>query len=416
MKSASIHDLLAELKPGLSVYLPGAAAEVTALRAIFAADPERCAGVNFIGCFVPGMNDFDYAGLTPNTSLTTFMMPPTMRASFEAGRLKLIPLPYSEIAEYLAGRARFDLALFHLAPPDADGLCATGIASDFASLVWPRARRRIALINQAMPVMPRGPRLPIEEADLVIEIDSPIIEGGAAPDTAEANAIAERVAALVGDGAAIQFGIGGAPAAVLARLTDRKRLVIRSGMVIDSVQALAEAGALAADGAHITGLAYGSADFYRYLAESDLIEFADTRITHGAAALSTVERFTSINSALEIDLFGQANLEWRGERVISGVGGAPDFVRAARRSVGGKSIIALASTAGGGKITRIVPKLTSPTASISRTDTDTVVTEFGVAALADRPLDERAEALIAVAHPHHRAGLTDAWREMRARL
>jgi acyl-CoA hydrolase len=182
------------------------------------------------------------------------------------------------------------------------------------------------------------------------------------------------------------------------------------------VRTLAEAGALAKDGAHITGLAYGSADFYRFLAESDLVEFADTRITHGAAALATVDRFTSINSALEIDLFGQANLEWRGDRVISGVGGAPDFVRAARRSVGGKSIIALASTAGGGKITRIAPRLSSPTASISRTDIDTVVTEFGVASIADRPLDERAEALIAVAHPDHRSGLMDAWREMRARL
>jgi acyl-CoA hydrolase len=401
MKSATIHDLLAKLKPGLTVYLPGAAAEVTALRAILAADPERCAGVKFIGCFVPGMNDYDYAGLTPTTTLTTFMMPPAMRGSFEAGRLKLIPLPYSEIAEYLAGRASIDLALFHLAPPDSDRMCATGIASDFASLVWPRARRKIALINPAMPVMPRGPRLPIEEADLVIEIDSPI---------------AERVAALVGDGAAIQFGIGGAPAAVLARLTDRKRLVIRSGMVIDSVRTLAEAGALAAGGAHITGLAYGSADFYRYLAESDLIEFSDTRITHGAAALSSVDRFTSINSALEIDLFGQANLEWRGDRVISGVGGAPDFVRAARRSMGGRSVIALASTAGGGKISRIVPRLASPTASISRTDIDTVVTEFGVAALGDRAIDERAEALIAIADPNHRSSLTDAWRDMRARL
>jgi acyl-CoA hydrolase len=416
MRRGSLDDLLAELRPGLSVYLPGAAGEVTALRALFAADPERCAGARFIGCFVPGMNDFDYAGLTPTTELTAYMMSPALRASFEAGRMRLIPLPYSEIAEHLAGRAHIDVAIFNLAAPDADGFCSTGIASDFAPLVWPRAGRRIALINAAMPVIKRGPRLPIAEADLVIEIDSPIVEGGAAPDTAEAGAIAHRVAAMVGDGAAIQFGIGGAPAAVLARLIDRRGLVIRSGMVIDAVQALAEAGALAADGAHITGMAYGSADFYRYLAESDLVAFADTRVTHGAASLSEVKRFTSINSALEIDLFGQANLEWRGERVVSGVGGAPDFVRAARRSPGGRSIIALASTAGGGKIARIVPRLASPTVSIARGDIDTVVTEHGVAELTDRAIDERAEALIAVAHPAHRAGLAEAWAKMRAGL
>jgi acyl-CoA hydrolase len=182
------------------------------------------------------------------------------------------------------------------------------------------------------------------------------------------------------------------------------------------VQILAEAGALDPDGEHVTGLALGSAAFYRFLVESDLIAFADTRMTHGAAALSTVDRFTSINSALEIDLFGQANIEWRGERLVSGVGGAPDFVRAARRSPGGRSIIALASTAGGGKIARIVPRLASPTVSISRSDVDTVVTEFGVAALADRSMDERAEALIAIAHPDHRAALADDWGRLRARL
>jgi acyl-CoA hydrolase len=415
MSRGTIDDLLAELKPGLSVYLPGTVAEITALRAAFAADPERLAGVDLIGCFVPGMNDFDYAALTPTTTLATYMMPPAMRPSFEAGRVRLIPLPYSEIAEHLATRARIDVGVFHLAPPDADGLCSVGLASDFAALAWARARRRIAVINPLMPIPPRGPRLPLAEADLVIELESPIIEAAPTTEGAEAAALAEKVAALIEDGAAIQFGIGAAPAAVLARLTDRRGLTIRSGMVIDAVQTLAEAGALAAGG-HVTGLALGTASFYRFLVESDLALFADARITHGAASLSTIERFTSINSALEIDLFGQANLEWRGERVVSGVGGAPDFVRAARRSPGGRSIIALPSTAGGGKIARIVPRLASPTASIARGDIDTVVTEFGVAELTDRPLDARAEALIAIAHPDHRAGLVDAWAAMRARF
>jgi acyl-CoA hydrolase len=416
MSRSTAPGLLDELKPGLNVYLPGASGEPLALRQILAAAPERCAGVRFVSCLVPGMNDFDYAALTPTTEVTSFMMPPAMRPSFEAGRMHLLPLAYSEIAEHLAERAQIDVALFHLAPPDADGLCSVGIAADFAPLVWARARRRIALINPAMPAPPRGPRLPLADADLVIELDSPVVEGGGAPDTAEANAIAERVAALIPDGAAIQFGIGGAPAAVLGQLTDRRNLVIRSGMAIDGVRTLAEAGALASGGAHVVGIAFGSADFYRYLVESDLVSFADTRITHGAAALSTVERFVSMNSALEVDLFGQANLEWRGERVVSGVGGAPDFVRAARRSPGGRSIIALASTAGGGKIPRIVPRLASATVSIARSDIDTVVTEFGVAELADRSLDQRAQALIAIAHPDHRDALDADWARLRARF
>ncbi|MDR3511176.1 MAG: acetyl-CoA hydrolase/transferase C-terminal domain-containing protein [Caulobacteraceae bacterium] len=417
MIRGGMSDLLDQLKPGLSVYLPGATGESLALRAALAADPERAAGVRFVSCLVPGMNDFDYAALTPSTRCTTFLMPPAMRASLEAGRVRLLPLPYSEIAEHLAARAEIDVAVFHLAPPDADGLCSVGIAADFAPLVWPRARRRIVLVNRSMPVPPRSPRLPLAEADLVVEIDGPVIKAGAGgAEAAETIAMAERVAALVPDGAAIQFGIGGAPAAVLARLTDRKGLTIRSGMAIDAVQALAEAGALARGGAHVAGVAFGSAGLYRFLAESDLVAFADSRVTHGAASLATVERFVSINSALEVDLFGQANLEWRGDRVVSGVGGAPDFVRAARRSPGGRSIIALASTAGGARISRIVPRLASPTVSISRSDVDTVVTEHGAAALADLSLDERAEALIAIAHPDHRAGLADDWARLRARF
>ena len=102
--------------------------------------------------------------------------------------------------------------------------------------------------------------------------------------------------------------------------------------------------------------------------------------------------------------------------MVSGVGGAPDFIRAASRSPGGRSIIAVPASAGGGKISRIVPRLTSPTSSISRNDIDTVVTEFGVAELADRSLDARAEALIAIAHPDHRADLQAAWSNARAKF
>jgi acyl-CoA hydrolase len=415
MKRGTVADLMAELKPGLSVYLPGTVGEITALRAAFAADPERLAGVALTGCFVPGMNDFDYAALTPTTRLTTFMMPPAMRASFEAGKVRLVPLPYSEIAEHIGARSRFDVGIVQVAPPGADGRASVGLASDFPTLAWPRAKRRIAVVNPLMPAPPRGLSIALDEADLVVELESPVVEGAPAPDNAEANAIAERVASLVPDGAAIQFGIGGAPAAVLARLVDRRGLTIRSGMVIDGVQTLFEAGALAAGG-HITGLALGSPDFYRFITQSDLLAFVDARGTHGAASLAAVDRFVSINSALDVDLFGQANIEWRGERLVSGVGGAPDFVRAARRSPGGRSIIALASTAGGGKISRIVPRLASPTASISRSDVGTIVTEFGIADLADKAMDERAEALIAIAHPDHRAALTDAWAELRKKL
>jgi acyl-CoA hydrolase len=181
-------------------------------------------------------------------------------------------------------------------------------------------------------------------------------------------------------------------------------------MVTPAYQALAEAGALAAAG-HVTGLALGPDPFVRWATRT--FEFADVTVTHGAASLLGTDRLYAINSALEIDLFGQANVEWRGGRLVSGLGGAPDFARAARRSPGGRAILALPSTAARGTVSRIVARLDAPTVSIPRDDTDLVVTEHGVADLRGATLDGRAEALIAVAAPEHRDRLAGDWAAIR---
>jgi acyl-CoA hydrolase len=235
-----------------------------------------------------------------------------------------------------------------------------------------------------------------------------LIEANAEAPAAVLKDIARRAAALVPDGASIQTGIGGAPAGVLDFLTEHRSLVIRSGLVTDGYQALAEAGALAPSG-HITGLAFGAGSFYHFLVEADLCAFADVRTTH-AARLGEIDKFTSINSALEIDLCGQANVEWRGDRLVSSVGGSQDFARAARQSRGGRSIIAMPATARGGEVSRIVAHLNCPSVSLTRQDIDTVVTEYGVAELIGLTPQERANALISIAAPSFRESLEGAWR------
>jgi acyl-CoA hydrolase len=415
MTPTNLDALLAAFQPGANIFVPGGTGEPLALRQILADHPDRAAGVKFIGCLLPGMNDFDYAGLHPDARLTTFLFPPAFRASYEAGRVRVLPLAYSQVAEHLAEIAPIDTVILQLAPPDAEGMCSLGPCADFPPLVWRRAGRRIGLINPTLPQPARAARVPYAALDLAIEIEAPVISAADAPVSADIAAITARIAELIPDGANIQTGIGGAPAAIYEALTSHKNLTVRSGMITPGFQTLAASGALANEG-HITGLALGTADFYRFLAENDVIAFADARITHGPASLAQVPRFVSIGSALEVDLFGQVNLEWRGERMMSGVGGAPDFIRAASRSPGGRAIIALPASAGGGKLSRIVPRLASPTTSISRSDIDTVVTEFGVASLRDRSLDERAEALIAIADPGRQAELAEAWRGIRASL
>ncbi len=404
----------AEFRPGLSVYLQGAIGEPLILRDLLSRAPDRLSGVAMTGCLLPGMNEFDYAALHPDARLTTFLLPGGLRKSFEAGRVAVRPLPYSQIAAALADDPPFDLAIFQVTPPDAAGLCSFGPCADFPGLVWPRARRRLAFVNPRLPRATRGPVIPFAAIDVAIAADGPFILGADGEPGADLAAVADRVAALVPDGAAIQTGIGGAPAAAVARLTSRRGLVVRSGMVTEGYRDLVRAGALDPDAEHVTGLALGTDDFMRWAAET--FTFAGAPVTHGASILAATPRLFALNSALEVDLFGQANLEWRGGRLASGLGGAPDFARAARRSAGGRAVLALPSTARGGAISRIVARLDAPTVSVPRDDTDVVVTEHGVADLRGTGLDGRAEALIAIADPAHRSALTSAWDLIRRRL
>lgn len=412
-RRVTLPELLDRFRPGATVYIPGASGELRALAEALAGEPERLSGVMLASCLVPGMNSFDYAALHPEARVTTFLLPPALRPSFEAGRVRVLPLAYSAIAEHMATLAP-DVAILHVTPPEG-GVCSFGTCADFGPLVAAAARRRIGVINPRLPRPLTAPELPLDAFDEVLELEEPPPPTHDAAPSPELLALAARTAELVPDGAAVQTGIGAAPAAVWRALADRRNLRLRSGMVTDGFLQALDAGAAAAGG-HLAGVAFGSEALFTRLHRSGQVAFADARTTHGAAALAGMERFVAINSALEVDLLGQANLEWQGGRLISGVGGAPDFNAAARRSPGGRSIIALPSTAKGGSISRISVRLNAPSASLGRGDLDTVVTEHGAARLPGLSMDERAEALIAIAAPRHRDRLQAGWAELRRGL
>ena len=147
-------------------------------------------------------------------------------------------------------------------------------------------------------------------------------------------------------------------------------------------------------------------DWLAHSKEAGSVRFRGADYTHDAAIISQLDNFVSINSAVEIDLMGQVNSEVVAGRQVSGAGGSVDFMRAAKMSKGGRSIVAMSATAKGGSVSRIVPRVDVVTAL--RTDVDIVVTEYGVAALKDAPLPARAERLIAISHPDFRDGLISA--------
>ena len=152
-------------------------------------------------------------------------------------------------------------------------------------------------------------------------------------------------------------------------------------------------------------MALGDPDFNRWLADTPSVIFRGADYTHEVSIIRQLERFVSVNSAVEVDLFGQVNAEYAGGRQISGTGGSVDFMRAAKASKGGRSIVAMTATARGGTVSRIVPRVEMVTAL--RTDVDTVVTEFGVAEVKNLPTRARAEALISIAAPEFRDALLE---------
>ncbi len=396
-------DVVRALRPGQRVYFQGGPGECEAFHNALRDNPGLSNGVELWSCLIPGINTRDYGALPGNVTLTTFMASPALEPSIASGRTKLMAMPYSDIGELMAGMA-FDMAVLHVALPDRDGRCSFGLACDMPGLVWPNAGRRVAFVNERMPAIPGADFIPAEAISLAIPIDEPLMTP--AP-TRRANAalgeIAQLCAALIPDGATIQSGIGEAPGAVVAALKLHRGLRVHSGIITPDYRQLAEAGALDADAEHVAGVGWGDAAFQAWLPQSGF-SFRSAKETHGHASLAAIDGFASIGSALEVDLEGNLNLEWRAGRRVSSIGGAPDYIRGARASAGGLSIIALPATGGGAS--RIVPRLAAP--SVSGELADVVVTEHGVARLKGLSDKARADALIAIAAPEHRSFLERA--------
>jgi acyl-CoA hydrolase len=219
-----------------------------------------------------------------------------------------------------------------------------------------------------------------------------------------------EVAGLIRDGDCLQTGIGAIPAAVLAALQDKRDLGLHGGLFDAGMLALIDAGVITGErkgrdkGVHIACSVLGSAALLDRLSERTDVLLKGANYTHEASVISQIDNFVSINSAVQVDLLGQLNGEFAGNRQISGTGGSVDFMRAARGSRGGRSIVAMPATARGGSLSRIVARVDMVTAL--RTDIDIVVTQYGVAQLRDQPLAERARRLIAIAAPEFRDKLS----------
>lgn len=395
------------------VFVAGASGTPAGLLDHLAGDPARSAGLDLLTSLVPGINRLDIDRLHPTARVTGLFAQPAFRAAQAEGRFRMLSTSHGGFLRHLRERAGLAGTVVMLTPPDAAGRCSLGPCAEFAVTAMAHASTVLGVINPSLPRLADAPTVAYGDLDAVVEFDeAPAAYDLGTPDAA-AIAIAGHVAGLIADGAALQVGLGKVPGALLAALKDRRRLRLFSGMLGDELLDLDAAGSLDPDFAHTACALVGSPAFYYRLDGYDRVAVRGCEVTHDMAQLLAIPGFTAVNSAVEVDLLGQANAEFVGGRAISGAGGAPDFARAARLGQGGRSIVALSAVAGRDQLSRIVPRLgAAAVCSIPRYDVDLIVTEYGIADLRGRSVHERAEAIVQVAAPMHRSALTAAWREM----
>lgn len=403
--------LVAKLPAGGRVLVTGCSTESLLLADAVERAGAALGAMTFAGIFVPGLNRRTYLA-NPSCTTETFFLTPELKAQREA--VRFLPLCYDDIRQRLLNSS-FDAALMMVSPPDEEGMCSFGPAVDFMAEVWPRIPVRLAHLNPLMPRTKGQACIPLAEITAMVEAPQPLLGMPDAGSDYVADAIARHIAPLVPDGATLQTGLGKVPGAVLRALTGRRNLRVHSGLIGDAVVDLEEAGALAPGAAVTAGVAIGSERLYQAVSGPSY-RFEPVAFTHDLATIGGIADFIAINSATEVDLFGQAYAEAGPKGFMSGPGGATDFARGARMA-GGLRIVALAATAAQGAISRIVaPNAGSGPVSLGRFDIDIAVTEFGKADLRERTHAERAAALIDIAAPDHRERLSALWRDFAGKL
>ena len=396
-----------KLRSGQRIYVAGSSNEPTGLLRDLAAS-ELPENLEFIQFPLPGLNQTDFTQFNDTASVTTFFMSSAL-AKGEAARVNYLPMQMRATYDYLA--TNVDVYLLQVAH-DQEGRLRVGPNVDFHESVLAQNPTVIAQLNPSMVAPAGSPLMNPALIDVLIanDVSAPALAPANIDDAAQE--IGRLVAGLIRDGDCLQTGIGAIPAAILNQLADKNDLGMHGGLIDDGGMRLIQQGNLTGaqktidTGKHITGMALGSDELMQWLARERNVVFRGANHTHEVSAIRQLDGFVSVNSAVEVDLFGQVNAEMAGGRQISGTGGSVDFMRAAKASKGGRSIVAMNATARGGSVSRIVPKVEMVTAL--RTDVDTVVTEHGVAQIKDLPNRARAEALIQIAAPQFRDKLRDA--------
>lgn len=333
-------------------------------------------------------------------------------ALIASGRMELIGCHMSQLPWLLTeGPCKADVALVLVSPPDADGYCSLGPQSDYGWHAVQAARVVLAEVNENVPVIAGDTRVHVSRLAYTIRTSRPLPEYHRATPTGLELRIAANVSRYVRDGSCLQIGIGRLGEAILATVADRRDLGVHAGMVGDTILEMMRDGIITNKrkpndtGLAVAGSILGSAAAVDLAAREPSLRIVSIAQTHDPARIGAIPDYVCVNSALEVDLLGQVNVETAAGRYVGAIGGSVDFLRAAARSPGGHSVVALPAATGRGR-PRIVPRV--ETVSALGADVDVIATEHGVAEVRGVPAAERARRIIEIAAPQQRPALRAA--------
>ncbi len=350
-------------------------------------------------------------------AIKLFFISASMRKAAFEGKIDYIPSYLSQIPQlFYSRRIGLDVALIQISPPDRFGFCSMGVSVDITRAGMEAATMVIAQVNSRMPRTWGDSIVHIDAIDYLVPFDEPLVEALPTvknPDVA--SRIGYFVSQLVEDGATMQIGFGRIPYAILPHLMDKNDLGIHTQLITDGFIPLLENKVITnrkktlLPGRVVASLCMGSKDLYRYVDNNPQFYFRSSEFVNDPTVIARNDAFISISSALEVDLTGQVCTDSVGHMFYSGIGDQVDYLRGSAMSKGGFSIIALPSTAQGGKLSRIVPSLSEGAGvATTRGDVHFVVTEYGVAELQGKSIYQRVMELAQIAHPKFREEIISA--------